>query len=306
MFVVVPIRGGRLPAGGAEVASEYGQGGILLIGEGTQSAAQELEGLIQEVNCAEVGKFRPDAWSAALHQHIGDEIIVLPGCPDGRDLAPRIAAASSRAYFGSVAEIKSQDGETHIQMARWGGLAMELVRTSGKCVVSVMPGLHSPVPIDGSIQIKMIELRLGDGNDVAFVEEREPDAATMDLAEAKRIFGGGAGLADETVFGQLGNIAAELGASMGATRVVTDRGWVGHSRQIGTTGVVVDPDLYIAFGVSGAVQHTSGLGQPDHVISVNTDPHCPMMQMSDLAIVCDANAVVDELEQRLGRNVGAA
>lgn len=306
MFVVVPIRGGRLPAGGAEVASEYGQGGILLIGEGTQSAAQELEGLIQEVNCAEVGKFRPDAWSAALHQHIGDEIIVLPGCPDGRDLAPRIAAASGRAYFGSVAEIKSQDGETHIQMARWGGLAMELVQTSGKCVVSVMPGLHSPVPIDGSLQIKMIELRLGDGNDVAFVEEREPDAATMDLAEAKRIFGGGAGLADETVFGQLGNIAAELGASMGATRVVTDRGWVGHSRQIGTTGVVVDPDLYIAFGVSGAVQHTSGLGQPDHVISVNTDPHCPMMQMSDLAIVCDANAVVDELEQRLGRNAGAA
>ncbi len=306
MFVVVPIRGGRLPAGGAEVASEYGQGGILLIGEGTQSAAQELEGLIQEVNCAEVGKFRPDAWSAALHQHIGDEIIVLPGCPDGRDLAPRIAAASGRAYFGSVAEIKSQDGETHIQMARWGGLAMELVQTSGKCVVSVMPGLHSPVPIDGSLQIKMIELLLGDGNDVAFVEEREPDAATMDLAEAKRIFGGGAGLADETVFGQLGNIAAELGASMGATRVVTDRGWVGHSRQIGTTGVVVDPDLYIAFGVSGAVQHTSGLGQPDHVISVNTDPHCPMMQMSDLAIVCDANAVVDELEQRLGRNAGAA
>jgi electron transfer flavoprotein alpha subunit len=81
---------------------------------------------------------------------------------------------------------------------------------------------------------------------------------------------------------------------------------VGHSRQIGTTGVVVDPDLYIAFGVSGAVQHTSGLGQPDHVISVNTDPHCPMMQMSDLAIVCDANAVVAELEQRLGRNAGAA
>lgn len=306
MFVVVPIRGGRLPAGGAEVASEYGQGGILLIGEGTQSAAQELEGLIQEVNCAEVGKFRPDAWSAALHQHIGDAIIVLPGCPDGRDLAPRIAAASGRAYFGSVAEIKSQDGENHIQMARWGGLAMELVRASGKCVVSVMPGLHSPVPIDGSLQIKMIELRLGDGNDVAFVEEREPDAATMDLAEAKRIFGGGAGLADETVFAQLGNIAAELGASMGATRVVTDRGWVGHSRQIGTTGVVVDPDLYIAFGVSGAVQHTSGLGQPDHVISVNTDPHCPMMQMSDLAIVCDANAVVEELEQRLGRNAGAA
>ena len=87
---------------------------------------------------------------------------------------------------------------------------------------------------------------------------------------------------------------------MGATRVVTDRGWVGHERQIGTTGVVVDPELYVAFGISGAVQHTSGLGDPRHVISVNVDPHCPMMQMADLAVVSDANAVLDELERLLG------
>jgi electron transfer flavoprotein alpha subunit len=86
---------------------------------------------------------------------------------------------------------------------------------------------------------------------------------------------------------------------MGATRVVTDRGWVGHPRQIGTTGVVVDPRLYVAFGISGAVQHTSGLGQPDHIVSVNTDPYCPMMQLADLALVSDANAVLDELAARL-------
>jgi electron transfer flavoprotein alpha subunit len=86
---------------------------------------------------------------------------------------------------------------------------------------------------------------------------------------------------------------------MGATRVVTDRGWVPHERQIGTTGVVVDPDLYLAFGVSGAVQHTSGLGNPTHIISVNTDPHCPMMQLSDLAIVADANETLVALEALL-------
>jgi len=87
--------------------------------------------------------------------------------------------------------------------------------------------------------------------------------------------------------------------SMGATRVITDNGWVGHERQIGTTGVVVDPDLYLAFGISGAVQHTSGLGQPAHIISVNLDPHCPMMQLADLAIVADANAVLDALAAEL-------
>jgi electron transfer flavoprotein alpha subunit len=121
----------------------------------------------------------------------------------------------------------------------------------------------------------------------------------MDLSEATRIVGGGAGLDRADRFDQLSLVAAGLGAAMGATRVVTDRGWVGHERQIGTTGAVVDPSLYLAFGVSGAVQHTAGLGDPDHIISVNTDPHCPMMQMSDLAVVSDANAVLDELQQLL-------
>jgi electron transfer flavoprotein alpha subunit len=82
--------------------------------------------------------------------------------------------------------------------------------------------------------------------------------------------------------------------------VITDRGWVPHSRQIGTTGVVVAPRVYVAFGVSGAVQHTSGLGQPEVIVSVNTDPSCPMMQLADVPIVADANATLDELAQRLG------
>src|SRR4029079_5840511 len=123
--------------------------------------------------------------------------------------------------------------------------------------------------------------------------------ATMDLAESPRIIAGGAGLETQEKFGELAALAAALDAAMGATRVVTDRGWVGHERQIGTTGVVVDPRLYLAFGISGAVQHTSGLGAPDHIVWVNTDGTCPMMQLADLAIVSDANAVLDELERLL-------
>ena len=129
-----------------------------------------------------------------------------------------------------------------------------------------------------------------------------PDPATVDLAEAPRIIGGGAGLDGSERMEQLGRVAATLGASTGATRVVTDRGWVPHERQIGTTGVVVNPQLYLAFGVSGAVQHTNGLGAPDHIISVNTDPHCPMMQLADLAVVADANATLDALEALLAEH----
>lgn len=97
----------------------------------------------------------------------------------------------------------------------------------------------------------------------------------------------------------LGKVAAALGASVGATRVVTDAGWAPYERQIGTTGVVVDPDLYVAFGVSGATQHTGGLGAPRHVVSVNTDASSPMTAMADLGLVTDAQALLRELARRL-------
>jgi electron transfer flavoprotein alpha subunit len=97
----------------------------------------------------------------------------------------------------------------------------------------------------------------------------------------------------------LHRLAAALGAEVGGTRVVTDAGWLGHDRQIGTTGIAVEPDLYVAFGVSGAVHHTGGLGRPRHVVSVNTDPACPMTAMADLGIVADAPGTLAELARRL-------
>ena len=132
-----------------------------------------------------------------------------------------------------------------------------------------------------------------------------PEPATVDLAEARRIVAGGAGLITADADGAavmrlLADVAAELGASVGATRVVTDAGWMGYDRQIGTTGVAVSPRLYIAFGVSGAAQHIGGLGTPGHVVSVNTDLSCPMTAMADLGIVADAPAVLAELADRLG------
>jgi electron transfer flavoprotein alpha subunit len=81
---------------------------------------------------------------------------------------------------------------------------------------------------------------------------------------------------------------------------VTDAGWMSYDRQIGTTGVSVNPELYIAFGISGAAQHIGGLGAPDHLVSVNTDPSCPMTAMADLGVVADAPAVLTELAKRLG------
>ena len=156
------------------------------------------------------------------------------------------------------------------------------------------------IPSTQTTTLAVVDVVPSDRTDATIEQVLPPDAATIDLSEAGRIIGGGAGLDGPERFDQLAALGAAMRASVGATRVITDRGWVGHERQIGTTGVIVDPQLYIAFGISGAVQHTSGFGRPDHVVSINTDPYCPMMQLADLAVIADANAVLDELLLQIG------
>jgi electron transfer flavoprotein alpha subunit len=245
-----------------------------------------------------VSTFAPGAWADALAPSLNDaDPIVLPASPDGRDLAPRLAHALDRPLLAGAVRVERR----RAVLVRRGGLVLETVVADGPFVATLQPGVRGVERgDDGPVRLMTVTIRHeATTRDAEVVEVLPPDVTTMDLAEARRILAGGAGLDAAERFAQLERLAAALGASMGATRVITDRGWVGHERQIGTTGVVVDPELYVAFGISGAVQHTSGLGQPHHIVSVNTDPYCPMMQLADLAVVADANAVLDALTDRV-------
>jgi len=302
LLAVVCVRDGILPAGGAEAVAEC-NGAVLLVGSGVSAAAAALAGVAHDVVAWEADGFAPGAWAAALAPHVESaQVVVLPASPDGRDLAPRLAAALGRPMLAGALRIRPDGAE----LSRWGGLALEDVHVGGPFVATLQPGVRGAVTPSGPPpSLRLIEPEHGPAvADAVTVGVLPPDVATMDLAEAPRILGGGAGLDGAERFALLAEVATALDASMGATRVITDRGWVSHSRQIGTTGVVVAPRLYVAFGVSGAVQHTSGLGQPEIVISVNTDPACPMMQLADVPIVADANATLDELGARLGLRDG--
>ncbi|HKA04347.1 MAG TPA: mycofactocin-associated electron transfer flavoprotein alpha subunit [Acidimicrobiales bacterium] len=301
MLAVVPVRAGALVAGGAECVAECG-GAALLVGDGAAASAAELTGIAAEPLWAlDRPSFAPAAWAAALAPLVAQaSVVVLPAAADGRDLAPRLAHELARPLLAEAVAVH----ETGAELARHGGLVLEHVACDGPFVATLQPGVRGVVATNRAAVPKAGTVTLASepattGRDAEVLEVLPPDVTTMDLTEARRIVAGGAGLDSPDRFALLERLAAALGASMGATRVVTDRGWVGHARQIGTTGVVVDPRLYVAFGISGAVQHTSGLGQPDHIVSVNTDPYCPMMQLADLALVSDANAVLDELAARL-------
>ena len=295
MLAVIVVRDGLLPVGADESISEC-DGSVVLIGSGTASAATSAERVARRITTIELGDFKPAAWAAALSVRLASEpIVVMPASADGRDLAPRLAAELQRPLYAMAMGVSA----TRIDLIRGGGTELHSFEPPTAFVATLQPGVRGVDLVAAPATIDQDSLVPADGNDAAIEVVLPPDAATIDLSEADRIVAGGAGLDDGRRFDQLATLGAALRASVGATRVATDRGWVGHERQIGTTGLIVDPQLYVAFGISGAVQHTSGLGQPAHIISVNTDPHCPMMQLADLAVVADANAVLDHLIAQL-------
>ncbi|NLA34297.1 MAG: electron transfer flavoprotein subunit alpha/FixB family protein, partial [Actinobacteria bacterium] len=270
-LVVVPVRGGVLPAGALESIAEARSAGdalVVLIGSEVGTASAAVSAVTDRVLLAEVGEYAPAAWANALAPIAADAAyVLLPASPDGRDLAVRLAAVLDRDLAAGALSVSADE----VVVAHHGGLVQTTLRPTGPFVATLQPNVRGVTDSgnEGVITSELgIELDPASSVDPVLVRLEPPEAATMDLAESPRIVGGGAGMMvspneTDTVarrFAQLVDIGSAIGASMGATRVVTDAGWVGHDRQIGTTGVVVDPDLYLAFGISGAVQHTAGLG----------------------------------------------
>ncbi len=304
LLAIVVVRNGVMPAGGEEAIAEANGRGVL-VGSQTSEATKDL-------SCAHT-IFTMEMPSAGLVD-IADAIagiepvrhatgLILPASPDGRDLAPLLAHRLQRPLFASATEVREQR-VTCVRTA--GRVGRELIPV-GPFVATLVPGVRGLMrpataaeptstalhPTPASPQSQRAEPA------VTSIAVLPPDPTTMDLTEAPFIVGGGLGLGSKDRFDQLARVGRHLGASLGGTRVASDAGWIPFERQIGTTGVAVTPSIYLAFGISGATQHTSGLGDPDHVIGVNTDPSCPMMTMAEIAIVSDAAGVLDALERKL-------
>jgi electron transfer flavoprotein alpha subunit len=316
-IAVVVARQGHLPAGADETVAEAG-GQAVIVGSGAEEAAASLA----SASC--VWWTSTGTGPAGIARRLAPvlaplALIVLPASPDGRDLAPRLAATLGWPLLAGAVRVGLAEGRPDghpgvvvaAELLRVDGRVVVPLECDGPAVATLLPGARAPAPTGSPAGLARLETPAADraaAADPEVLAVIEPDPATMDLAEATRVLAGGAGLAPRgvgdaaarAVFALLADTAAALGASMGATRAVIDAGWTGPERQIGTTGVAVDPDLYIALGVSGATQHTSGLGSPRHIVSVNIDPACPMTAMADLGLVTDAAGLLIRLAERLG------
>ncbi len=301
VLAIIVVRDGKLPAGADETVAEAG-GAALVLGSGTREAAGLLDAA-SRVWLLERSSVAPGALAAALAPLVADvPIALLPASPDGRDLAPRLALVLGRALLAGAVRCAPEE----VELTRLDDHLSVRVAVDTPLVVTLRPGFRgAPQQVTLAEVTALTAPQDTPGHDAESIEVLQPEPSTVDLAEARRILGGGAGLvaagADgAAVMRLLAQVAEALAASAGATRVVTDAGWMSYDRQIGTTGVAVNPELYLAFGISGAAQHVGGLGAPEHVVSVNTDPSCPMTLMADLGIVADAPAVLAELAERLG------
>jgi electron transfer flavoprotein alpha subunit len=284
------VRDGRLAPGFAQVAGVVGE--LWLLGSGLDQLNAVPEVTTRAI---ELGPFAPAAWAQWLAGELGEASVVLSAEPDGRDLAGRLAARLGVELHAGCLEVAAD----RVVTPRFGAATTVVARPRGRFVATVQPRASGPTDLVAP-PVTPLPVTIPPGADAVVLEVAPPDLETVDLADAPRILAGGAGLEGEDDFTTLSALAPRLGAAMGATRVVTDRGWVPFRRQIGTTGVTVAPQLYVAFGISGAVQHTAGLGSPQHVVSVNLDAACPMSQMADVAIVADAHATLAALARRVG------
>jgi electron transfer flavoprotein alpha subunit len=219
-------------------------------------------------------------WAQALDSVAPQGIIVTAASAQSKDLAARIAA---RRNVSVVQDVISIDGTT-LSTPIYSGKAIENVAINGNVVVSIRPNVFAGVSNDGSCEIQIID---ASGDLSTAVKELVERASTrLDVSEANIIISGGRGMGSPDNFSHLEAIADTLGAAVGASRAAVDT-WedIPHSMQVGQTGKTVNPNLYIAVGISGAIQHLAGMRSSKYIVAINKDADAPIFQYADYGIV---------------------
>lgn len=248
--------------------------------------------------------YDPEVHTATMAKLLQDfpqpaRAILFPATGTGNELAPRLASCLQAVCQLDCALVRAVDGSLCTLRWAFDDRAQEKweIPSGLTLVATVRSGSGNPWPRPKSLQVTHLEAATVPRNQRQ--ELLAPDPASVRLSEAERIVAAGLGIGQRERLELVQELARLLGAALGASRPLADRGWVPIERQIGTTGQLVSPRLYVAIGISGATQHLSGVRDPETVIAINTDPSCPMMMRADLAVVGDASEVVAALCRQL-------
>ena len=307
-LVFAEFQNGQIKKGTLELLTAAKEGGcetkVLAVGPGAAEAAGTLQGWgIQTALCCEDAKltdYNPELFAAVVTSVVNKEkpeLLLASSSLLARDLFPRVAAQTNSGCVSDCTELSISGSDLKVRRPMY----------SGKCTAAVnFSNCDTKIVLMRANQLPVADVS-GDAPAVENVDLPPVDAKTtvkevvkgesqkLDLTEANIIVSGGRGMKGPEHFELLENLANKMGATVGASRAVVDAGWVAHSMQVGQTGKTVAPSLYIAAGISGAIQHLAGMSSSKVIVAINKDADAPIFQKATYGIVGDAFEVLPKL-----------
>ena len=305
----------ELATGAAELASQSGGSAVALAyGSGAADGAAGLGayGANRVIVLGDEDRpaitHAPAAVAAARDAGLA---LLAPATPNGRDLAAALVGSLDLPAFGPVRAARVSDGVLETEQATLQGSVITTSRPADgaatPAVVLVLANTFTPAE-GGAGQAEVAEAPSAEASALTratVAESHEAEAKVVNLEEATVIVAGGRGVAGEEGFGPLRELAEALGGAVGASRAAADAGWIPYQLQIGQTGKVVKPSLYIGAGISGAIQHRVGMQTAEHVVAINKDPDAPIGEFADLFVVGDLFQIIPALTDEIRRRKGS-
>jgi electron transfer flavoprotein alpha subunit len=310
--------------------NELEKGSLAVLSKAARLAAGDVAGVITgsgvEGLASEAGKFgasrvfvaddpqleaplpqpRVDA-IAQLVSERGFETVLFGGSVLASDVASGLAARLDAGLNWQLSDVVVQDGElVGKQPAFADSVIVDVGWTSTPRLAIFRSGVFDPVAHGGEAEVERFSPQLEDFSTAAvMIEQAHEESAGPALEEAEVIIGGGRGLGEPEKFTLVEELAKALGGAVGATRAVVDAGWYPYAHQIGQTGKTVSPKLYVAVGISGAIQHKVGMQTSNVIVAINKDANAPIFEYSDLAVVGDLHEIVPKLTELVRQKKGA-
>ncbi|MEF8780760.1 MAG: electron transfer flavoprotein subunit alpha/FixB family protein [Haloferacaceae archaeon] len=293
-----------------DLASQEGEELVVVaFGDGAAATADDLGAYgVETVHAVEhelLDAYAPEGYAESLRQLVEElsvPAVVAPGSDRGNEVLAHLSARLDVPMAASTTDADA--GETYeLVRQRWGGSLLEHAELEADPkLLSMVPHEVSAQPADAGTEpaVESFSPSLEE-EDVAVrvVRQEESDDEGIPLSEARVVVGGGRGVGSAEDFDQLEELASLLNGTVGATRAAVNEGWRPHDDQIGQTGAKIAPEVYLAAGISGAVQHWVGAKGSETVIAVNTDPDAAIMQKADYAVVADLHEVIPRITEEL-------
>ncbi len=299
--------GFEVASAAVKFASELGsEAEILLIGNAVSAIAGELSHYgVKKVLIAEdvrLEKYSTTAYAKILADAAGQtgaDIIFISATAMGKDIAPRAAAKLDAGLAVDCTDLRVENGEIIATRPVYAGKAYIDVKINSPVkIFSLRPNVFKSEKISGvTAEIEKLNITLNDEDFSAKVKEVTVSNEKLDVAEANIVVSGGRGLKGPENYHLVEELAKVLGAAVGSSRAVVDAGWRPHAEQVGQTGKTVSPSLYIACGISGAIQHLAGMSSAKCIVAINKDKDAPIFQIADYGIVGDVFEIIPALTE---------